>query len=94
MELGTKGLSKLWGRGTCPGLCFLLLELAPDRKTGFSRESKFQSTPIVCLGRRVSVEAKAREWVSKDLLLVLPPSDCLATRGKVLRVSEPWLPHL
>lgn len=32
-ELGTKGLSEPWGRGTCHRLCFLLPEVAPDRKT-------------------------------------------------------------
>lgn len=51
-ELGTKGLSELWGRGTYHGLHFLLPEMAQDRKT-WSEEGKFQTTPIA--RRRVSV---------------------------------------
>lgn len=38
MELGTKGLSDLWGRGACHRLRFLLPEIAPDRITGSWRE--------------------------------------------------------
>lgn len=59
-ELGTKGLSELWGRGTCHRLCFVLPEVVLIEKQG-PREGKFQSTPIVCLGRRASVQAKLLE---------------------------------
>lgn len=61
MELVQRAFESCGERGTCRGLCFLL----PDRKTGSGAGAggggQVPKLSLVCLGRKVSIEAKLRE---------------------------------
>lgn len=59
-ELGTRGLVELWEGAHATGSNCFSQKLLPIEKQG-PREGKFQSTPIVCLGRRANIKAKLPE---------------------------------